>query len=141
MRFMLLLKGDSDPGQSPGPEVFEAMGRYNDQLTRAGALLAAEGLLPSATGARVSYSKGEITVTDGPFAESKELLAGFWMIQVGSKEEAVEWARRIPFDAGTEYGEESVVEVRQVAEMSDFPDMTDKQRADEQSLRERLTEA
>ncbi|WP_127130782.1 YciI family protein [Georgenia sp. SYP-B2076] len=141
MRFMLLLKGDSDPGETPGPEVFEAMGRYNDQLAQAGALLAAEGLLSSATGTRVTHSKGGTSVTDGPFTESKELLAGFWMIEVGSKEEAVEWARRAPLGAGEEFGSEAVIEVRQIAELSDFPDMTPAQKADEQALRDRLTGA
>jgi len=138
MRFMLLIKGDSEPGVLPSNDLIAAMGKYNEDLAKAGVLLAGEGLLASATGARVNFSDGKRTVTDGPFAETKELVAGFWLIQVSSKEEAIEWAKRCPFEAGAEYGSEGQIEVRQVAEMSDFPDMTDELRADEQRLRDQL---
>jgi hypothetical protein len=135
MRFMLLLKGDPQPDQMPGPEIFEAMDRYNRALSDAGALLAADGLLPSATGARVTHDAAGVHVTDGPFTESKELLAGFWMIQVASREEAVEWARRVPFEASDEYGPEMVVEVRQVAELSDFDNVPESVRQSEAEMR------
>ena len=115
MRFMIIIK--SEPiyeNQPTPPEVFESMGRYNQSLVDAGILLAAEGLSHSKDGAIVSFDKGKQTVKDGPFTEAKELIAGFWIIQVKSKEEAVEWARRIPMGDGGE------VEVRRVAELSDF---------------------
>jgi hypothetical protein len=117
MRFMMLVRADQDTeaGVLPGKELVEAMGRYNEELVKAGVLLAADGLQPSSAGARVSFGGGRVTVKDGPFAEAKELIAGYWMIQVGSKEEAVEWARRIPFTEGGE------VELRQVFEPEDFP--------------------
>lgn len=120
MRFMLLIKGDPEPGQLPSEELMAAMGRYNEELMKAGVLLDLSGLHPSAVGARVKYSGGKRTVIDGPFAESKELVAGYWIIQVKSKEEAIEWAKRVPFEAGGEYGDEAEVEVRQVFELEDF---------------------
>ena len=115
MKYMLLVKADeaSESGAVPDPEGINRMGRYNDELMKAGVLLAGEGLHSSADGARVHYSGEERTVTDGPFAETKELLAGFWILEVGSKEEAVEWARRVPFESGT-------VEVRQVFTVDEF---------------------
>jgi hypothetical protein len=91
------------------------MGKFNEELVKAGVMLAAEGLQPSSKGARVRFEGKKRTVTDGPFAEAKELIAGFWLWQVKSKEEAIEWLKRAPFDGGTE------VEIRQVFEMSDFP--------------------
>jgi hypothetical protein len=116
MRFMMLVKGnaDSEAGIMPPKEVFEAMGKYNEELVKAGVLLAADGLHPTSKGARVTYSGTNRTVTDGPFTEAKELLAGYWVIDVKSKEEALEWAKRVPFQEGE-------VEVRQVFEASDFP--------------------
>ncbi len=116
MRFMVLVKADeqSEAGVLPTREVVEAMGRYNDELVKAGVLLAGEGLRSSADGARVSFAGGRATVTDGPFAEAKELIAGYWLLQVSSKEEAVQWATRIPFEDGA-------VELRQVFEAGDFP--------------------
>jgi hypothetical protein len=115
MRFMIIIKDDpKTEGQMPPPGVFEAMGNYNQSLVDAGILLAAEGLSGSKDGAIVSYAKGKHTVKDGPFAEAKELIAGFWIIQVRSKDEAVEWAKRIPL------GDGGAVEVRRVAEISDF---------------------
>jgi hypothetical protein len=115
MRFMMIVKSGADieKGCMPSEQELARMGEYNEELVKAGALLAAEGLHPSARGARVTFSGGKPTVTDGPFAEAKELVAGFWLIQVKSLEEATEWARRIPFDDG-------VVELRQVFEACDF---------------------
>lgn len=135
MRFMLLLKGDPRPDQVPSPEMFEAMDRYNRALSDAGALLVAEGLLASATGARVTHDASGAHVSDGPFTESKELLAGFWMIQVASREEAVEWARRVPFEPNEEYGPEMVIEVRQVAELTDFDNVPEAVRQSEAQMR------
>ncbi|MFI6444924.1 YciI family protein [Kitasatospora sp. NPDC050543] len=116
MRFMMLVRADDDTeaGVLPTKEMIDAMDKYNDELVKAGVLLAADGLHPSSKGASVSYSGGRPTVTDGPFAEAKELIAGYWLIQASSKEEAVQWATRVPFDEGT-------VEVRQVFDAADFP--------------------
>lgn len=116
MRFMVLVKADKDSeaGGMPGKEILTAMGKYNEELVKAGVMLAGEGLHPSSKGARVRFSGDKRTVIDGPFAETKELVAGFWLWQVKSKEEAVEWLKRAPFDGGTE------IELRQVFEMEDF---------------------
>ena len=116
MRFMMLVKADeqSEAGVLPTREQIEDMDRYNDELVKAGVMLAGEGLQASSKGARVSFSGGRATVTDGPFAEAKELIAGYWLIQVSSKEEAVQWATRIPFEDGA-------VELRQVFDAADFP--------------------
>ncbi|MGH3775053.1 MAG: YciI family protein [Pseudonocardiaceae bacterium] len=109
MRFMVLVKAskDSEAGVVPSKELLAAMGKYNDELVRSGVMLAGEGLHASSKGARVRFSADKRTVTDGPFTEAKELIAGFWLIQVKSKEEAIEWASRIPFEDGE-------VEIRQV---------------------------
>jgi hypothetical protein len=117
MRFMMLVKAskDSEAGKLPTKELIAAMGAFNEGMARAGVMLAGEGLHPSSKGTRVTYTGGKRLMTDGPFAETKELLAGFWMIQVKSKAEALEWASRVPFTHG------EVVEVRQVFEASDFP--------------------
>lgn len=119
MRFMLLMipKGyeTAAPGTMPDAEAVAAMMKYNESLQKAGVLLALDGLHPPSMGARVSFSGGKPLVTDGPFAEAKEVLGGYWMIQVKSKEEAVEWATRCPA-SGNE-----VIEVRQVQEFADFP--------------------
>ena len=135
MRFMMLVKAtpESEDGALPGPEIVEAMGRYNDELAKAGVLLALDGLQASSKGARVQYSGEKRTVTDGPFTETKELVAGFWLIQVRSKEEAIEWAKRVPFQEGE-------VEVRQVFETSDFPAevLPPESAAREEALREEL---
>jgi hypothetical protein len=139
MRFMILLKGDPAPGQMPDPELINAMIKYNEELARAGVLLAAEGLLDSSTGTRVIYSAGQRRVVDGPFTEAKELVAGFYLIQVKSKEEAVEWARRCPVEYAVKDSDtEAVVEIRQVAEPEDITTMTDEQRAAEHRLREQM---
>jgi hypothetical protein len=121
MRYMLLLKGDPPTGAVPEPKLMKAMGEYTQELVRAGVLLSAEGLHASGTGSRVTLSGGKRTVTDGPFTESKELVAGFYLIQVKSKEEALEWASRCPVEYAPNDGEGAVVEVRLVAEASDFP--------------------
>ena len=116
MRFMIIVKADknSEAGALPDKKILTEMGKFNEQLVKAGVMLAGEGLHPSSKGARVKFSGGKQTVTDGPFAEAKELVAGFWLWQVKSKEEAIEWLKRAPFDGGTE------VEVRQVFESDDF---------------------
>ncbi len=127
-RFMMfILPGQiaADEDYMPTAEDVGAMSRYNEELTKAGVLLALDGLHPTSKGARVSFSGGKSTVTDGPFTEAKELIGGYWLIQVKSKEEAVEWASRCPG------GDGDVIEVRQVFEMSDFPE--DVQKAGELS--------
>ena len=116
MRFMVIVPGDqgSEAGILPSSEFVAEMGKYNEELAQAGVLLAAEGLYPSAKGARVTFSGSRRTVIDGPFAESKELIAGFWLIETRSREEAIEWVKRAPFDGGVE------IEVRQVFEPEDL---------------------
>ena len=116
MRFMVLVKADenSEAGVMPDKDILTKMGQYNEELAKAGVMLAGEGLHPSSKGARVRFSGDKRTVTDGPFAETKELVAGFWLWQVKSKEEAIEWLKRAPFDGGTE------IELRQVFEAEDF---------------------
>ena len=131
MRVMVLVKADegSEGGAMPSKELLTAMGKYNEELVKAGVMLAGEGLRPSSKGARVKFSGSKRTVTDGPFAETKELVAGFWLWQVKSKEEAIEWLKRAPFDGGTE------VEIRDVAEAEDFgEEFTPKLREQEQRV-------
>jgi hypothetical protein len=120
MRFMMIVKAskDSEAGKMPGEELLTAMGKYNEELMKAGALVDLSGRQPSSKGARVKISGGKRTVIDGPFAETKELIAGYWIIQVKSKEEAIEWAKRVPAPHGE--GRESEIEIRQVFEMDDF---------------------
>jgi len=125
MRVMLMIKGDPEPGAAPSEELLTAMGRYNDELKTAGVLLDLAGLLPSAEGRRVKFAQGDHTVIDGPFPESKQLIAGYWILQVPSMDEAVAWAERFPFEAFSriypgEYGAESEVEIRQVFELEGF---------------------
>ena len=117
MRFMILVKAsaDSEAGVMPSSEQIAAMGRYNETLIDAGVLLGGDGLQSSAKGSRIKFEAGKIAVIDGPFAETKELLAGYWLIQVKDKAEALEWCKRIPFEDGEE------VELRQVFEAFDFP--------------------
>ena len=119
MRFMMLMipKGyeTAAPGAMPDAKAVEAMMKYNESLQKAGVLLALDGLHPPSMGARVSFSGGKPKVTDGPFAEAKEVLGGYWMIQVKSKEEAIEWAKRCPASSN------EVIEIRQVQEFADFP--------------------
>jgi hypothetical protein len=102
MRVMLMIKGDPEPGAAPSQELLTAMGRYNDELKTAGVLLDLAGLLPSAEGRRVKFAEGNRTVIEGPFPESKELIAGYWILQVPSMDDAVEWAKRAPFEALSE---------------------------------------
>jgi hypothetical protein len=121
MRVMLMIKGDPQPGAAPSEELLGAMGSYNDELKEAGVLIDLAGLLPSAEGRRVRLAGGNRTVVDGPFAESKQLVAGYWILQVPSMDEAVEWAERFPFEAWSriypgEYGAEVEIEIRQVFE-------------------------
>jgi hypothetical protein len=115
MRFVMLVKAtpESEADVLPGPELLAAMERYNDELIKAGVMLAGDGLQSSSKGARVTFAGGKRTVTDGPFTEAKELIAGYWLVEVKSKEEAVEWASRVPFEDGE-------IEIRQVFEDSDF---------------------
>jgi hypothetical protein len=121
MRVMLMIKGDPEPGAVPSEELLAAMGRYNDELKQAGVLVDLAGLLPSAEGRVVKFSGGSRAVINGPFDESKKATAGYWILQVNSMEEAVEWAMRAPFEALSriypgEYGAEGEIEIRQVFE-------------------------
>jgi hypothetical protein len=117
MRFMVLVKAnrDSEAGVLPSKEMLAAMGKFNEEMAQAGVMLAGEGLQASSKGARLKFSGAKRIVTDGPFAETKELLAGFWLIQVKSRQEAIDWISRAPFADGEE------LEIRQVFEVSDFP--------------------
>ena len=139
MRFMILIKAtkNSETGVMPSPELLAEMGKYNEELMKAGVLLAGEGLHPSSKGARVKLAGGKRTVIDGPFAETKELIAGFWIWQVKSKEEAIEWVKRCPDPMP---GEESEIEIRQVFSEEDFApvDPTGELMDKERELRERL---
>lgn len=119
MRFMIIIKAsqDSEAGVMPSQELLTAMGNYNEELAKAGILLAGEGLHPSSKGARVRFSGDKRTVIDGPFIETRELIAGFWLWQVKSKEEAIEWVKRCPNPMP---GTEAEIEIRQVFEMEDF---------------------
>ena len=116
MRFMLLVKGskEAEEGTLPDVQLFADMTKYNNDLKASGALLALDGLQSSSKGARITFTNGAQMVTDGPFPNPEELVEGYWVIQVGSKDEAIEWAKRVPFKDG-------VVEVRQIQEISDFP--------------------
>ena len=121
MRVMLMIKGDPDAGAAPSEELLTAMGRYNEELKAAGVLLDLAGLLPSAEGRRVKFAEGNRAVVDGPFPESKQLIAGYWILQVPSMDKAVEWAKRAPFEALSriypgEYGADVELEIRQVFE-------------------------
>jgi hypothetical protein len=121
MRFMLLVRStkESEAGLVPEKELFTAMARYNEDLAKAGVLLAVEGLHPSSKGARVKFSGSKRTVVDGPFTETKELIAGFWLIEVKSREEAIEWVKRCP----APFKGEAEVEVRQVFGMDDYAEL------------------
>ncbi len=134
MRFMVIIKAnkDSEAGVMPSEKILTEMGRFNEELVKAGVMLAGEGLQPSSKGARVKFSGTKRTVLDGPFTESKELIGGFWLWQVKSKEEAIEWVKRCPnpFDG------ESEIEIRQVFEASDFgAEFTPELREQEERLR------
>jgi hypothetical protein len=139
MRVMVLIKanGDSEAGVLPREELLAEMGKYNEELAKAGVMLAGEGLHPSSKGARVRFSGEKRTVVDGPFTESKELLAGYWLWQVKSMEEAIEWVKRMPNPTG----EESEVEIRQVFEADDFgEEFTPELREQEQRIRDQVAE-
>ena len=135
MRFMVMVKAskDSEAGVMPDEKLLAAMGKFNEELVKAGVMLAGEGLHPSSKGARVRFSGAKRTVIDGPFAETKELVAGFWIWQVRSKEEAIEWLKRAPFGDGAE------VEIRQVFEAEDFgAEFTPELREQEERLRAQI---
>jgi len=135
MRVMVIVKGDknSEAGILPKKELFPEMGKFNEQLAKAGVMLAGEGLQPTSKGKRVKFSGATRTVIDGPFTESKELIAGFWLWQVRSMEEAVEWLKRAPFDGGTE------IEIRQVFEAEDFgAEFTPELREQEERIRQQI---
>jgi hypothetical protein len=124
MRFMMLLKADkkTEAGELPSREDLEVMGKYNEELVKAGVLLDGAGLHPSSKGAKVTFAGGKAQVTDGPFAETKELIAGYWMIQVKSKEEAIAWAKRVPFDRIPHEGRVAEIELRQMFELEELGD-------------------
>ena len=132
MRFMVIVKAnkDSEAGVMPTEQMLTEMGKFNEELVKAGVMLAGEGLHPTSKGKRVRFSGGKHTVVDGPFTESKELIAGFWLWQVRSMDEAIEWLKRSPFDGGTE------IEIRQVFEADDFgAELTPELREQEARLR------
>ena len=142
MRFMVILKTTPEAEKAalaagPSEELLNAMGRFNTDMVKAGVLLGGEGLAPSDTGAKVTITQDDVVVLDGPFAETKELIAGFWLLQVSSREEALEWVKRIP----TEAGRTTEVEVRRIMEAEDFGDaFTPEARAAEDKLRETIAE-
>ncbi len=138
MRFMVIMKSDknTEAGALPDEKLLTAMGNYNEELVKAGIMLSGEGLHPSSKGARVKLSPGKVSVVDGPFAETKELIAGFWMWQVKSKEEAIEWLKRCP----TPSTGEAVLELRQVFEAADFgAEFTPELQAQELRLRAEIS--
>lgn len=141
MKFMILIKADkkSEAGTLPSQELLTAMMKFNEELVEAGIMLAGEGLHPSSKGARVNFSGDKVTVTDGPFAETKELIAGFWMWQCKSKEEAIEWVKRIPNPNPDADGSVGEVEIRQVFEAEDFAEnMSPELQEQEERLRTRV---
>ena len=132
MRFMVIVKAskDSEAGVMPSTELLTAMGKFNEEMVKAGVMLAGEGLHPSSNGVRIKYSGNNRTVTNGPFAGTDDLVAGFWLIQVKSRDEAIEWMKRAPFDGGSE------VEIRQVFDAEDFGEaLTPELREQEARLR------
>jgi hypothetical protein len=135
MRVMVIIKAnaDTEAGKLPSVEEFAEMGRFNEELVKAGVMLAGDGLQPTSRGVRVRFGNGRGTVIDGPFTESKELIAGFWLWQVRSMEEAVEWIRRSPFIKGTE-----TVELRRLYDAEDFANMTPELKAQEARLRDQI---
>jgi hypothetical protein len=139
MRVVVLIKANekTEAGVMPSEQLLAEMGKYNEELVKAGVMLAGEGLHPSSKGARVKYAKGKLTVTDGPFTEAKELICGFWIWQVKSLDEAIEWAKRIP----NPDDEEGEVEIRQVFEAEDFgAEFTPELREQEARLRAQLAD-
>jgi hypothetical protein len=120
MRVMMLVKGDPDPGSLPSEELLAAMAKYNEELTKAGVLVDLAGLHPSAEGVRIKFSGGKTTVVDGPFPEAKEIVGGYWILQVDSREDAIEWAKRVPVASVSEYGGEADIELRQIFDPEEF---------------------
>jgi hypothetical protein len=138
MKVMVIVKATktSEAGIMPSEQLLKDMGQYNEELVKAGIMVAGEGLHPSSKGKRITFSNGQTTVTDGPFAETKELIAGYWIWKVKSMEEAVEWARRCPNPMP---GEEGVLEIRPIFETEDFgPELTPELRAQEERLRQEI---
>jgi hypothetical protein len=117
---MMFVKGDPEPGALPSEELLAAMGKYNEDLTKAGVLLDLAGLHPSAEGKRVKFSGGKTTVVDGPFTEATEIVGGYWILKVESMDEAIEWAKRVPVAGVSEYGGEAEIELRQIFELEEF---------------------
>jgi hypothetical protein len=142
MRFMVMVRANAqtEAGVPPSPELVAAMGKFNQEMVDAGVMLSGDGLHPTSRGALVRFAGGRHTVVDGPFTESKELIAGFWMLQVASKEEAIAWASRCPGGDGKvdHFGGTFDLEVRQVFELEDFPPEVRAAAGDEAALRERL---
>ena len=134
MRFMVMVPAskESEAGVLPDEKIFAEMNKFNEEMIKAGVLLAGEGLHPSSKGVRLKFSGGKTTVIDGPFTESKELIAGFWLIQAKSKEEAIAWMKRAPFDGGVE------LEIRQVFETEEFTGVPLELREQEERLRAQL---
>jgi hypothetical protein len=121
MRVVMFVKGDQEPGEVPNEELLAAMGRYNEELSKAGVLVDLAGLHPTAEGVRVKFSGRKTTVVGGPFAEANEVVAGYWILRVESMDEAVEWAKRVPVEAAQhDYGQESEIEIRQIFELEEF---------------------
>ena len=140
MRFMIIVKAtkDSEAGVMPSEKLLTEMGKFNEELMKAGVILAGDGLHPSSKGARVRFSGTKRTVIDGPFAETKELMAGYWVWQMNSKEEAIEWVKRCPNPAGDD--KEGEIEIRQLFEAEDFgPEFTPELREQEEHLRKKLS--
>lgn len=141
MRFMILIKANtkSEAGLHPSQELITEMMNFNEELVKAGILLAAEGLHPSSKGARVKFAGGEVTVTDGPFAETKELIAGFWLWQCKSLEEAISWVKRMPNPNPEVDGAEGEIEIRQVFDMEEFGEaLTPELKAQEERMRKQV---
>jgi hypothetical protein len=141
MRFMVMVKAnkDSEADVMPSKEMLESMGKFNEEMVKAGVMLAGEGLQASSKGARIRFNQGKPTVTDGPFSEAKELVAGFWIIQVKSKQEAIEWMKRCPPPMGNGAGE---LEIRQVFEASDFgAELSPELREAEERMREQYAKS
>jgi hypothetical protein len=137
MRVMVIIKAnqESEAGIMPSQKLMTDMGNFNEELVKAGVMLAGEGLRPSSKGKRVKFSRGQRIVTDGPFAETKELIAGFWLWKVNSMDEALEWVNRIPYDPN-DPSQDGEIEIRQVGELEDFgAELTPEARAQEERLR------
>ena len=131
MRVMMMIKGDREPGHLPSEDFLVQMGEYNEELSKAGVLLDLSALHWSAEGVRVKFSGGKRTVIDGPFAEPKEIVAGYWILQVKSMDEAIEWAKALPFEAGGEPEAEGEIEIRQLFEPDEFGERPAVERARE----------